>query len=133
MAYQVRLLFPVDVEIEPVDKSSTFYDDSAREPILQVDRNATVTVPAQVEWTDRNRPSQTRTGPQHKSSGYLVILTRTLPDLRYTPKRGDKIVTIPNYSGTYFVTSITPHAHRDGVPQTLHLDFSDRNPTQGVR
>lgn len=133
MAYQVRLLFPVDVEIEPVDKASTHYDDSAREPVLQVARAAAVTIPAQVEWTERNRPNPTRAGVQNKSRGYLVLLTRTLPPYSYEPKRGDKIVTIPNRPGIYFVTSVTPHAHRNGVPQTLHLEFSDRSPTQGVR
>ena len=133
MAYQVRLLFPVDVEIEPVDKAATKYDSSAREPVLQVARGTTVTLPAQVEWTERNRPNPTRAGTQHKSRGYLVLLTRTLPTYSYTPKRGDKIVSIPNRPGKYFVTSITPHAHRNGVPQTLHLEFADRSPTQGVR
>ena len=131
MAYQVRLLFKVEVTVEPVDKTATEYNNLAREPVLQVARSTQVKINAQVEWTERRRKKENRSGLESKSQGYLVVLTKDLVTKAWTPKVGDKIVDIPGELGTYYVWSATPHAHRGGKHRTMHVGFRDQTPTRG--
>jgi len=130
MAYQVRLLFPVKVTVSPKDDAATEVNTLAREPVLQVARSTDVKIKAQVEWTERRRGQQDRSGREDKSQGYLVVLTRDLAVKGWTPKYGDKIVDIPGEPGTYYVVSATPHAHRGGEHRTMHVEFRDRMPTK---
>jgi hypothetical protein len=130
MAYVVRLYHTVEITVSPVDTAATDYRTRAREPVLQVARATTLIIDAQVEWTERRRPNQGRSGREDKSIGYLVVLTRDLTTKGWTPTPGDKIVSIPDRPGTYYVTSATPHAHRRGKPRTMHVAFTDKVPAK---
>jgi hypothetical protein len=130
MAYQVRLLFPVDVTVQPTDKANTEYNTLAREPVLEVARATSIVIKAQVEWAERKRGAQDRSGREDKSQGYFVVLTKDLTTKGWTPKYGDKITNIPDHPGVYYVISATPHAHRGGKSRTMHVEFRDRMPTK---
>jgi hypothetical protein len=125
----VRLYFPVDVTIQPIDKTATKYNGPAREPVLQVARAvAPILISAQVQWIRRNAPVMTKAGLVLKTNGYLVVLTEDLEALSYTPSFGDRITDIPDEPGTYFVTELRPGAHKGGKNQIMNLYFEDRNP-----
>lgn len=126
----VRLLFPVTVTISPVDRAGTIVDTRAREPVLQVARGAPVSLSAQVQFTERAALEVERGGRSSRSRGYLVVLVDDVEALSYSPRPGDKVTDIPGESGTFFVTAVTPHAHKNGRNQTLHLDFEDRSPVK---
>lgn len=126
----VRLLFPVDITIEPIDKTGTDYDPITREPILQVARAATVTIPAQAAPIETDRLETTDEGPTLMSSGYFVILVDDCIARSYTPRDGDKITTSGGLAVRYFVTSVTPHAHKFGRNQTWHLNYEGREPVK---
>ena len=126
-----NLIFPVDVIVEPIDRSSTLYDEDTREPIYQVKRGTQVILEAQVQWTEYNRGSPGRGGVEHKSSGYLVFRQADLESLGYDPQRGDKIVEIPGFTGAFYMHSFEPAGHRRGRNQLLLAFFSDRQPTRG--
>lgn len=130
MAYTVRLYHKTLITVSPKDTAATDYDTLAREPVLQVARATTLTINAQVEWTERRRPREGRSGREDKSIGYLVVLTADLTKKSWTPTAGDKIVDIPDRPGTYYVTSATPHAHRGGKPRTMHISFTDKVPAK---
>lgn len=132
MAY-VRLLFPCWVTVSPISKSTTRWNSAAREPVLQVARAADdVQVRAQVEFiTRRNPDTSPKTGVSEKTSGYLVVLVDEIATIPYAPKRGDKITAIPGEDGVFYVTYVTPHAHKGGRNRTLHLGFEDRQPVGG--
>lgn len=125
-----NLLFPVDVTLSPIDTSATEYDRRAREPVLQVARAASVTLEAQVVWNSVGRASPNRGGIQEKSAGYLVFRQVDLDDAGYVPARGDRITSIPGYSGAWFFVSFEPAATRGGAPTLLIANFEDRQPTR---
>ena len=126
----VRLLFPVNVTIEPLDKAGTDYDPVTREPVLQVARAATVTIPAQAAPIERGRLEVIDEGVTPRTTGYLVVLVDDCEARSYSPGRGDKITGIPGDTSVYFVVSVTPHAHKFGRNQTWHLNFEDRSPVK---
>jgi hypothetical protein len=126
----VRLLFPVDIVIEPVDKAGTDYDPITREPILQVARAESVTISAQAAPIETDRLEVTDEGPEYVSSGYFVILVDDCTSRSYTPRVGDKITASGGLAVRYFVISVTPHAHKFGRNQTWHLNYESRDPTK---
>lgn len=126
----VRLLFPCDVVISPANRAGTIVDTRAREPVLQVARSADVTLPAQIEMTEAGRLELSAGGDTPRSVGYLVVLVDDCVARSYTPARGDKVKTLPGQSGTLYVASVTPHAHKGGRNQTWHLGLEDRNPVK---
>lgn len=126
----VRLLFPVDITIEPVDKPGTDYDPITREPILQVARAAVVTIPAQAAPVETDRLETSDNGPELVSVGYFVLLVDDCDARTYQPQAGDKITSSGGRSLRYFVTSVTPHAHKFGRNQTWHLNYEGREPVK---
>lgn len=126
----VRLLFPVTVTIEPLDAAATITDPRTREPVFGVARKAAITIPAQVQFGVRAQRNLGDAGDAPTSLGYLVILVSDAATRSYTPVAGDRITNIPDHAGIYFVTSVTPHAHKGGRARTLHLAFSDRSPVK---
>lgn len=126
----VRLLFPVDVTVEPLNAAATITDPRTREPIFGVARSAAITIPAQVQFGVRAQRNLTDAGDAPTSLGYLVILVSDAEARSWTPIAGDKITDIPSHTGIYFVTSVTPHAHKGGRARTLHLAFADRSPVK---
>jgi hypothetical protein len=126
----VRLLFPCEVEIEPVDRAGTITAGAAREPVLQVKRKTTVTIDAQIEMTEADGLALGDGGVTPRSLGYLVILVDDALARSYTPARGDRVKTLPGQSGNLYVASVTPHAHKFGRNQTWHLGIEDRAPVK---
>jgi len=129
MAYPVRLYHKTTITVTPKDTATTEYHTLAREPVLQVARGAAFTISAQVEWTERRRPRPSRAGREDKSIGYLVVLTKDLTTKSWTPVAGDKL-SIPDDTGTYYVTSTTPHAYRGGRARTMHIAYTDQVPAK---
>lgn len=129
----VRLFFTCDVTISPIAKDETAWNELAREPVLQVARAAdNVIIKAQVQFTVRGNPEMSRGGVAEKTQGYLVVRVDQIAARGYTPQRGDKIVSIPGETGVYFVTSVTPRAHKGGRNRTLHIFFEDRQSVKGA-
>lgn len=124
----VRLHFPVDVVIEPIDKDNTVWDNRAREPVHRVARIEQLTIKAQVQFTNRRIPEFNLAGVTENTLGHLVVLQSDLTRLGWEPQRGDKIVSITGKAGTYYITWCTPRAHKGGTNQTMHLGFNDRMP-----
>lgn len=124
-----RLLNPVEVTIEPIDKASTEYQRDAREPVRQVARAAALTIEAQVVWTKLDSAVPTRGGVQEKASGYLVLRVEDLTAAGYTPARGDKVTSIPGVTGRWFFVSFEPAATRGGAHTLLIANFEDRQPS----
>lgn len=126
----VRTWFTCLITAQPIDKASTEWNSRAREPVHQVARLETVQFRAQVHFTSKGRPETTSAGVSEKTSGHLVVTQRELDRRGYVPARGDKITNIPGRAGVYYLTSITPKAHKQGRNNTLHLSFEDRQPVK---
>lgn len=134
-----RLLHPLTVVIEPLDKGATYYDDDTREQIQILGRSVEVEIPAQVEYRDFVQHGQAdatwdRGGYIGEERGYILIRYIDATKRGYTPKVGDKITMIgkgaevPQPMVT-FVHRLKPTMHTRRHGKTgVKLYFADRKP-----
>lgn len=129
MGIRPRLIHPVWIIVQKVDKDNTEYRANAREAIKTVERGPEVRVRAQVQWARRKDPNAARTGIVHGASGYVLFDMRDLETLDYTPGDGDRITTIGALTGlSLYMTAQTPAGHYDGRHWLLRVDFTDKAP-----
>lgn len=134
MGANPRLLFKVEVTVEPIDKASTNYDDHAREPIRQARRKVdSIKIYAQVQWSSKDRVEPARGGSREHDRTYLVFLVKDLQKKGWTPAKGDR-VTIPNPplpdSKVYLDGGFEPCMHKNGQARGLLCFWTDRQPTR---
>lgn len=112
---RARLLNPVTLTIEPIDRANTRRDPDREDPRLHVRRLASVEVLAQVDPATNNRRRETELGGQIDAVADLTFLRRNLVDAGYAPTDGDRITTITDRTGaTRSVAWYIVQAHRDG-------------------
>lgn len=127
------LIEPSPIVVEQLDRSSTIYDDDAREPIKQVRRTTAVTLEAQVSWT-RNRRAAFKLGAQggvlDEASGYLVFMRRDVAAAGVTLTRGDRITSIAGVAvdPVLYLIGEQRAGHLSGTANLEIWDFSDRRP-----
>jgi hypothetical protein len=121
----------VRIEVVPIDTDNTTYDRDAREPVKQVARKEPKRPRAQVQWSKKQEPSPGRAGTGERSAGYFIFDVRELAQLRYTPRRGDRITVIGRQTGLdLYLTTSEPCGHYDGENWLLRFEFEDRQPTR---
>lgn len=126
-----RLLHPVPVVIQPSDLAATDIRANAREPVKTVARASEVNTEAQIQWTRRRDPNNTRSGMKEDASGYLLFRKTDLAELEYTPTQGDQITAIGDLTGlSLYMTSQEPAGHYDGQHWLLLVNFTDKVPAR---
>ena len=126
-----RLLHPVDVVIEQMDRPNTQYDSRAKEPIRQVSRKSSVQLRAQVLWITENEQMKVSGGITLSDDGYLLFEQRDLDAQSITLQPGDRITQIGALTGqNLFFTKFRPMGHYPGGHQLLRGYFEERRPTQ---
>jgi hypothetical protein len=91
-----RLLHPIPVTIEQMNRSQLVEDMNAREAFhgsRQIARSA-VTVQAQHKVQGANAPSFSAAGFSEPVAGYILVRTKDLRALGVVLKRGDRIVQV---------------------------------------
>jgi hypothetical protein len=128
---QARLLHPINVVIEMMDRNNTEYDPRAKEPIRQVSRKNQVQLKAQVLWIWENEQKKVVGGITLGDDGYLLFEQRDLDALGIVLQPGDKIVQIGTLTNqSLFFTKFRPMGHYPGGHQLLRGYFEERRPTQ---
>lgn len=125
-----NLIHPVWATIQKADRTTTAYDEDAREPIRSVDR-ATVRVQAQVRYRSLSDPDWLAIGPAENAKGYLLFRHLDLSRLGYTPKRGDRVTKLGKRVVEYYFLDEDPAGHypdQDGYT-LLKVYFEDRRPS----
>jgi hypothetical protein len=91
---QPRLIHPIAISIEVLERSQTLVDEDYREPVSYAARGNVVVVNGQLHWTIDDRLRQTLVGPEREATGYVTF--RTL-DLRTAGvgslQQGDRFTT----------------------------------------
>ena len=147
-----KLIHPVNVVIEQLDRTNTVFDTSAREPVRQVTRKGSMartgnqtTIKAQVSFYFAggrlNYAMYGRRGVDEKTDGYIAILFTELIKKGLATKdadgvvthsllRGDRVVRFGNRAVDLYITSFEDFAFYPGMNQTiLQASFQDRHPT----
>ena len=124
------LVHPIPVEIEQIDKSSTDWDDDAREAIRTVARTAVKKLNAQISWSVKDDPNPEKMGISEETRGYLLFKKKDLSGESVTISRGDKISKIGHDIVELYVTGLIPVGHYpdQGGASLLQAYFGDRNP-----
>jgi len=150
---QPKLIHPVNVTLELMDRDNSFFDQHAREPVRQLVREGAApntgtrtTVKAQVSFyfagAKLDYPEWERSGVIERTMGYLALrfldmkragLLTVDADGKFTDvkiKRGDRIVYLEHRPVNLFVTGFKDFGHYPKRGQTLfQVNFDDRHPS----
>ena len=127
-----NLINPIDVKIEQIDKSSTFYDDDVREEIQIVRRRTTVTMKGQVKWDFEMSLKPGAGGAQEDASGYALFRFIDLDAKGIQIERGDRFIELGGRPANVYVVKTQPTATYGDTngPTMLKAFFSDREPSR---
>jgi len=126
-----RLIHPVPVVVQPLDRGSSSWDSSAREPIPQLRRGTSVNIDAQVHWGKRDVRIQTSDGLVTEADGYLALRRRDIEAAGWTPGHGDRVVSIDGVVQEVYLLGPGQHRgqyrRRSGSRhQLVRIFFKDR-------
>lgn len=123
-----RLLHPVPITIQQIDRSTTIYDDDFREEVQRVERSSDVQVPGQVSWEIDKRFRSALGGAIEDSEGYVLFRFRDLTAASVTLKREDRLTSLGNYACDVYVTALQPIGHYpdQGGPAMIRAFFKSQ-------
>jgi hypothetical protein len=149
---QPRLIHPIDVTFQIMDRDDSVFDQYAREPVGQVVREgespnsgSEYTIKAQVSYyyagARKDDPMWERGGVVEQTNCYVTVrykdlvkvglLTLTADGSLDTMilKRGDRVVKIGREVVDFYVDGFKPFGHYPNRRQTLlQVDLTDRHP-----
>jgi hypothetical protein len=130
-----RLIHPIPIELETLSKSTTIYDEDAREPVQAAARTATKTVVGQVKWAQEYALDMAKGGPQEGSLGYILFRYVDLQAQGIELKQNDRITKIGHLETDVYVKSLEPVGHYpDQVGASMvKAHFMDRQPSRQRR
>lgn len=130
-----RLLHPVPVTIEQIDRGETLYDEDAREPIQQAARKVSKTIPGQVKWFSQFDDKPTRAGTIENASGYVLFRQVDLTAYAVELATEDRFSRIGTRDTDVYVVSLRPVGHYpdQGGHTMIKAFFKDRQPSKQTR
>lgn len=132
---QPRLLHPVQISIEKIDRATTVYDPDAREPIFQASRKTVVVVPGQVNWGTQKGLEPSKVGPREGASGYVLFRHVDLTAAGIALEDNDRFARLGNVDCDLYVDRLEHEGHYPsaGGPTLVKAYFSDRQPAKQTR
>lgn len=126
-----RLIHPVRVILEQIDKSATAFNENAREPIRAVKRKR-LELYAQIKWDTMDEPEARRAGMGLNNSGYFLVQLEDTVEKGIDINRGDKVVQIGSMVfEDLFVTGFQPMGHYQQGATLLKVVFKSRAEQRG--
>lgn len=129
-----NLIHPVPIQVQQIDKPSTFWDSNAREPVQQAARKTTITLYGQVDYQSSRDRKYTTYGYQDDEVGYVLFRQLDLDSSNITIQIGDRITKIGYIEHDAYITRLQPTGHYPEFGNTLlKCYFSDKQPTKQRR
>lgn len=131
---QPRLLHITDIDISRIDKSTTAYDEDAREVIQQATRYTTIALPGQIAQGQSKGLDLVIGGVQLRADGYVLFRKYDLDAAGFTIVVGDRFSKFGHLDMDVYVIKlkwIGHYADKDGAT-LLKAFFQDRQPTKQV-
>ena len=130
-----RLIRPTTITIQPVDRTTTEWDQDAREPLRTVARKTTITIPGQPRFGTlrlggRGEDVWTATGLDESANGFITVRKVDCDAIGYTPSTGDRITKVGARTTELYVIKVHDLGHwsdTDGY-SLMRLYFRDRRP-----
>ncbi|KKN79938.1 hypothetical protein LCGC14_0334460 [marine sediment metagenome] len=130
-----NLIHPVPVQIQQIDRSETFMDPDAREPIQHAARTVTVTVQGQPRWNSQLLKGHDRGGSTETSLGYVLFRLSDLNAQSVVLQVNDRFKKIGSVNTDVFIVRLEFQGHypdQDG-PTLVKAHFEDRQPSKQRR
>ncbi len=130
-----RLLHPVPVTLEQVDRSASFFDTAAREPIQGVVYKAPVILQGQVRWNAQaDLKAMQSIGFAADSYGYVLFAYPELNAKAIELTIGDRLILVGFVVAQIYITKLEPIAHysAQGGPTLLKAWCNDRSPARSL-
>lgn len=128
-----RLLHPVTVSLEQIDRAATLYDDDTRAPLQQAAYKARLTISGQASYGSSKDYAPRAFGRLEQESGFVTFLQRDLEARSITLNIGDRIVAIGNTPHNVFITRLQPMGHYPEYGNTLvRAYYQDRQPAKAI-
>jgi len=130
-----RLIHPVAVKIEQINKAETVMDDDTREPVQKVTRNTVVTVVGQPNWSQDLGMEADLAGIVVRSTGYILFRKVDLDAASVTIQLDDRFIQMGHVLTDVYVHKIEWCGHypdQDG-PSLLKAHFRDMEPSRQGR
>lgn len=127
-----KLLHKTTVLIEQIDRSSTHWDEDAREAVQRTGRKQQVELVAQVRWPRSVSAVPTVAGRTEDGRGYLLFREVDLEAKSVVLQEGDKIVRIGKKYTDMYLEEFEPlgHYQDQGGNTLLKAYFVDRKPSR---
>jgi len=130
-----RLLHPVDVYVEKIDRAGTYYDEDAREPAQGAARKTIVVIPGQVKWGTQLGLEPSKGGPREGAVGYVLFRRVDLEAAGVTLQDNDCFKQLGDVDCDLYVDRLEFNSHYPsaGGPTLVKAHFSDRQPAKQTR
>jgi hypothetical protein len=130
-----RLMHPVQVEIEQLDRSRSLYDEDFREPVQQAVRGPRTILLGQIHWISDESDQPTNVGMEESSLGYVLFRYADLNAQGVDLKTNDRFVRFGHMSVDVYVVRLTPCAHYSATngAALVKAYFQDRFPSKQTR
>ena len=129
------LIHPVPVKLRQISRSTTFYDDDAREPIQHATRLATKTIQGQVSWKSQFDIGHNKAGTVLNASGYVLFRKIDLDAQSIVLQDNDRIIQIGTRDTDVYINKLVPTGHYPdiGGHTMIKAFFADRAPSKQTR
>ncbi len=135
-----RILHPVAIEIEKIQRAEGIMDPDYAEPVQQAVRGPRISCPGQVQWGMDERLRATLTGAEQESEGYILFSRRSLRAVGLIElAQNDRFTAIgsgPNkVLVDLYVVGVRYQAHYPDQRGAAHVKafFKDRFPSKQSR
>lgn len=130
-----NLIHPIPVELEQIDRTSTVYDEDAREPVQVIARDTKKTLKAQVLWGGHEEASSRKGGLQEGDRGYLLFRQKDLTAQGVDLAVGDRFAKIGLIKTDVYISRLEPLGHYPsaGGHTLMKAYFADRAPSRQTK
>ena len=106
-----RLLHPVNITVQQIDRDATIYDEETREPVQKVSRNTDTVIPGQALWVRQKDMIASPGGVREEAEGYVLFRYADLKRMGITLALNDRIIKVGHLAVDVYVIKLMPMAH----------------------
>lgn len=130
-----NLIHPVPVTICQKVTATTVFDEDAREPIGDVERDSSVVVNGQAKWRSQFDVDMEAGGIEESADGYVLFRRVDLVAAGIELQTFDRITKIGTIDTDVYITRLewTAHYPDQGGPTLVKAHFVDRQPAERER
>lgn len=106
-----RLLHPIQVTVQQIDRDATIYDEETREPVQKVQRKIDTTLSAQVSWGRTKDLNASAGGVREEADGYVVFRYVDLAAKQITLQLNDRLIKMGHVVTDVYLIKLQPFGH----------------------